>query len=144
MTTLVEKALENVDKYGALHFPVGKDRAALCHAACVLSAEVRRLRVELEDANRIMDIAGDYEKWKEREDALRDAREIAEANGKCARELQGKLDDYRSRLASAERVLEKARAAAKWHHSLHEAITAKDELIAALTHHDQEAAEGKI
>lgn len=45
--TSVEKALENVDKYGALHFPVGKDRAALCHAACVLSAEVRRLRADV-------------------------------------------------------------------------------------------------
>ena len=45
----VETALDSVLRYGALKYPVGEDRSHLCHAAIVLAAEVRRLRVKIKN-----------------------------------------------------------------------------------------------
>lgn len=114
----------------------------------VLAAEVRRLRAELEEAKKeaIKDCSaciGTGQAGPGEEGC-----HSCEGRGYCfpLREYHDALnraEKAESRLASAERVVEKSRAAARWYDSHYDAITAKDELRAALTHHDQEAARDK-
>ncbi len=63
----IKKALDAVDAYGHLSYPVGQDRASLCHAANVLAPEVRRLRTLLSELHRVATA---------KHEALGDARDL--------------------------------------------------------------------
>lgn len=67
----VEEALASVVLYGSLLYPVGQDRAALCHAAVILAEETHRLRKELSSAMQIYAVEmarkdSEIQKWKDR------------------------------------------------------------------------------